>query len=459
MPDLQQRGGSRRDDSLHPVDGPILALIVHLAVPSAIGMMFQTLFNVVDSFFAGLISTTALAALGASFPVFFLVIALMVGIGQATTSQIANAAGSGQPERAGRFFGQAVILAIAGGMAVGAYGHFGTAALYRLMGVTGESLGFGLAYLQPILYAAPLFLMNAVANAFLTAQGDARSNRNALIVGSLLNVGLNPLFMFGLGPLPGFGILGIALSTILVQALQLAYLMHKVRHSPLATACGLWPEGIDMETMRPLVAHATPTTLQMLTTGIGLFAITYFMGRHGQQAVAAYGVALRIEQLAMLPMVGLTTAAITLVGHNNGAMRFDRVRLVARWLLGTGIALMTAGGVIVFFSRSALMSIFTDDPAVISTGSAYLGVAVLNFNAYCLLIVGASILQGLKRPVFAMVVGIFRHVLGPACVLAVVDPVLGYGLTGIYWGIAAVAWLGATAMLVYVTRRLRELGT
>ena len=451
--------GARRPASAQsPTKGPIPALILQLALPAGIGMFFQTLFNVVDTFFAGLLSPTALTALGASFPIFFLIIALMVGIGQATTALIANALGAEDEVRARRIFGQALILSLGSGLAVGVVGHFAAEPLFQLMGARGESLALGKAYLVPLLAAAPLFTLNAVTNAPLTAQGDARSNRNALIAGTILNCGLNPLFMFGVGPLPGLGVLGIALSTIMVQAIQLLYLRHRLARSPLGRGLSLFPPRPDLEIMRPLVAQALPTAGQMLTTGFGLFAITYFMGRHGEAAVAAYGVALRIEQLAMLPMIGLTTAALALVARNNGAGLYDRVRAVSRWIFGLGVAMMVTGALIVFPLRETLMGIFTDDATVIHLGAAYLGVAVLNFVAYCLLILGASILQGLKRPVFAMLVGIFRHVLGPLAVLSLLDPVLGLGLSGIYWGIFAVAWLGAGAMLLYVTKRLRGLG-
>ena len=420
-------------------------------------MLAQTLFNVTDSFFAGLLSTEALTALGASFPIFFLIIAIMVGLGQAATALIANALGAQDEVRAKDLCGQATLLALVGGLAIAVAGFLVTAPLYRLMGLEGESLVLGEAYLLPILTAAPLFLLNATTNAPLVAQGDTRSNRNAMVVGALANCALNPLFMFGLGPVPGWGVSGIAAATILIQAAQLLYLRRRLAATAIGAGHALVPPPLKRDAMISLLAQALPITGQMLTTGVGLFAITFFMGRHGEAAVAAYGVALRIEQLAMLPMIGLTAATLTLVGRNNGAGRFDRVRAVAVFVLTVGVAMMLVGAVVVFPFRDALMRLFTDDPIVVSLGAAYLAVAVLNFAAYCILIVGASILQGLRRPLFPMIVGLFRHVFGPLAVLSLLDPVLGLGLEGIYWGIATIAWLGALAMLIYVRLRLVQL--
>jgi putative MATE family efflux protein len=326
--------------------------------------------------------------------------------------------------------------------------------LVRLAGTQGEALALARTYLVPILLFAFIFLLNAACNGLLTAQGDTRTYRNALIAGALLNVALNPLFMFGLGPLPGLGVLGIAISTILIQALQFVYLWRRCRQSEFGCYFGLKSLKPDIEAMVILLGQTVPVTGQMLTTGIGLFAITYFMGRHGEVAVAAYGIALRIEQLAMLLMVGLNTAALTLVGQNYGAGRQDRVSTIAWTTLGYGVALMALGAVIVWPLRSHLMALFTGDLDVIRLGAAYLGVAVLNFKAYALLMIGSAVLQGMRRPVFALLVGLFRHVFGPLVVLWLLDPVLGFGLPGIYWGIFAVAWIGALTSLLYVRYRL-----
>jgi len=444
--------------ALSPTKDPIPRLIRQIAVPAGTGMLFQTLFNVVDTWYAGLISTEALAALAVSFPVFFIVVALIIGIGHGASALIANAIGENRPERVCRLWGQALVLSVVTGLLVALYGLFFADPLFRLAGMEGESLELARAYLVPILLFAFVFLLNAACNGLLSAQGDTRSFRNALIAGALLNVFLNPLFMFGLGPLPGLGVLGIAISTIMIQGLQLVYLWRRCRQSDYGRHFEFASLQPDTEAMVILLRQTVPVTGQMLTTGIGLFAITYFMGRHGEAAIAAYGISLRIEQLAMLPMVGLNTAALTLVGQNFGAGQQDRVSTIARTALGYGVALMTLGALIVWPFRSDLMALFTDDPDVIRLGAAYLGVAVLNFNAYALLMISSAILQAMKRPVFALLVGLFRHIFGPLVVLWLLDPVLGFGLPGIYWGIFAVAWIGALTTLLYVRYRLGKLG-
>jgi putative MATE family efflux protein len=431
-------------------------LILGIAVPAGTGLLFQTLFNVVDSFWAGFISTAALTALGAAFPVFFMIIVLSVGIGAAAQALIAGRLGGGDEAGARRLLGQALLLTLVAGAVVAVYGVLAAGALLRFLGTSGESLAAGKAYLVPILLFGVVFLLNQGLNGWLTAQGDSKSFRNALALGALLNVGLDPLFMFGVPWLgiPGMGVAGIAVATILIQALQLGYLVRRAKLSPLGLPVRPGSLLPDPPVLRDLLRQAVPVTVSIGATGFGLFAITWFMGRHGEAAIAGYGIGLRIEQVAMLPMIGLNTAALTVIGQNHGAELPARVREAARLVLLYGLGVMTVGVVLVWPLREALMRLFSDDPAVVELGSAYLAVAVLNFNAYAILILGGAVLQGMRRPNIAMAVALFRHVFGPLVVLYLLDPVLGFGLVGIYWGIVAIAWIGAVVTLAYLWRLL-----
>jgi putative MATE family efflux protein len=302
-----------------------------------------------------------------------------------------------------------------------------------------------------------VFLLNQTLNGWLTAQGDSRSFRNALALGCALNVVLDPLLMFGAFGVPGLGVLGIAIATVSIQAMQLVYLVHRARRSPMGLRLRFSDIRPDLPVLRDFLRQAVPVTVSIGATGFGLFCITWFMGRHGEAAIAAYGIGLRIEQLVMLPMIGLNTAALTLVGQNHGAGRPDRVRETARLVMLHGAAVMALGAVVVWLTRAHLIGIFSDDPDVVRLGAAYLGFAVFNFNAYAILILGGGILQGMRLPLYAMGVALFRHVFGPLVVLYLLDPVMGFGLPGIYWGIVIIAWIGSAVTLFYLRRELPDL--
>lgn len=194
----------------------------------------------------------------------------------------------------------------------------------------------------------------------------------------------------------------------------------------------------------------------MLTVGIGIFVITYFVSRFGQDAVAAYGAAMRVEQIVLIPTLGLNVATLTIVAQNNGAERFDRVWETLRKTLRYGGLLMAGGTVVVFALSRVFMTLFTDDPDVIDIGAVYLKIDALVLYAYVLLFVHIAALQGIKRPMFAIWIGLFRQIAAPALVFTLLTRVLDFGLLGIWWGIFGVTWSAALFTCVYARRLLKN---
>lgn len=417
-------------------------------------MALQTVFNVTNSYWAGTWSTEALAALATSFPIFFVIIAASFGFGQGTAALVAQELGAGRRDSGRRLWAQALLLASAGGLVVSLIGAFGARRLAELLGAREAVLELVLVYIVPLLVGAPLFLVAAVVNAALTASGDTRSLRNAVAAGTLCNAALVPALMYGAGPLPGSGVAGIAASHLIVQLGQLGWLWSRARATPLAG--GLTPGELRTTpgVLRRLLGQVLPNTLTMLATGVGLAVVTAFAARHGPAAVAGYGIALRIEQLVLLPTLGLNAATVALVGQNLGAGRLDRVRAAARATLASGIVSMSLGALLVFWCRELLIAIFTHDPNVQALGSLYLGLAVLAFPAYAVVVLGAGVLQGLGRPLPALLVGIGRHVVAPPVILWLFDPVLGLGFLGIAAGVPTIAWAGAGVSVVLLLRCL-----
>ena len=431
------------------VGGPVGPLVRSLAVPAATGYLFNTLYNVVDSVYAGLWSTAALAALGASFPVFFVIIATMAGLGQGTTGLIARALGAGDRDRARALAGQARLAAGAGGVLAAAIGLALAGPVLDLLSIRGEARGLALDYLVPILLAAPLFLLNAVVNARLAAQGDTKSYRNALVVGALVNVVLDPVMMFTLD----LGVAGIAWATVFVQAGTLVYLHHRARGDDLADApTSLRPHP---ELLGELVRQGLPATGNMTLIGVSLFTVTAFVGRHGEAAVAAYSVGLRLEQLFLLPTVGLNAATLTLVGNAFGAERYERILRVLRVTVGWGLVVMGTGTVLLFTFREPLIMLFSRDPAVIDAGARYLTVAALIQCAYLFNMAGSSTLQGIGQPIWSFAVTVGRSLVAPVALLSLGQLVFGWGLDAIFWTIFAINWAAAVANVLVVRWRLK----
>lgn len=436
---------------------PIPRLVRDLAVPASVGFVFNTLFNVVDTWWAGRISTEAQAALSISFPVFFILIATGSGLAQGATALIANALGSRDLASARHYAAQAGILAVAVGIVLLGVGWAIAPTLFRLLGARESYLGMSLSYMNTILAGSVFFLLQSVLNGGLQAQGDTKTYRNALVVGCLLNVILDPWFLYGGGGLPAMGIAGIALSTVLITAGGAVYVLHRLRQTPVGahfTAADFRPSA---RAFREIARQGLPASLNMMTVALGIFVITWFASRFSAEGVAAYGIATRIEQMVLLPTIGFNIATLTLSGQNYGAGHLGRVREAWTTALRYGLSLMLLGGIVLFFAAGPLMSAFTRDPAVIWTGRSYLRVAALTLGSYVVLYQTVFMLQGLKRPVFGLWIGLFRQIAAPAVVFPLFAFTAGLGINGVWWGIALVNWTAALIAAGYGARVIGRL--
>jgi Na+-driven multidrug efflux pump len=161
----------------------------------------------------------------------------------------------------------------------------------------------------------------------------------------------------------------------------------------------------------------------------------------------------------LLPTLGLNAATVALVGQNLGAGKPERVRESVRVALTSGMVSMSLGAVLVFLARSPLFAMFTTDPSVRALGTVYLGLAVLAFPAYALVVLGAGALQGLRRPLPALLIGVGRHVVAPPAVLWFLDVGLGLGFRGLALGVPLVSWIGAIVTAAFLWRYLPRSAT
>jgi len=442
--------------SMNLTTDPISRLVRDLAVPASVGFVFNTLFNVVDTWWAGQISTQAQAALSLSFPVFFILIATGSGLAQGATALISHALGAGNLPAARHYAAQSTVLAAGVGLLLTGVGTWIAPSLFRLLGAAETYLDLSLAYMNTILSGALFFLLQSVVNGGLQAQGDTRTFRNALIVGCLLNVVLDPWFLYGGAGLPAMGIAGIALSTVLITAGGAVYIISRLRRTQVGAGLKASDFIPRLGTFGEIARQGLPASLNMMTVALGIFVITWFVSRFSASGVAAYGIATRIEQLILLPTIGLNIATLTLSGQNHGAGRPDRVREAWRTALRYGLILMVAGGVVLFLAARTLMNAFTQDPVVAATGTAYLKVASCTLGSYVVLYQTVFMLQGLKEPLFGLWIGIYRQLAAPAVVFPLLAFQLGLGLNGVWWGIAAVNWSAAIAAAWYGSARLSK---
>lgn len=440
------------------INDPIPKLLTRLAVPVGTGFFFNTMFNVVDTFYGGLISTRALAALSLSFPLFFIILAIGAGTSMGATALIGHALGSDQREEAELFAAQTISFGLIHAIFMTMGGVAAAPALFRLMGASGDYLDLALAYMDIIIAGTVFFVGNYVLNAMLNASGDTKSFRNFLVAGCFLNIALDPWFMYGGLGVPALGIRGIALATVVVQAVGNVYLLGRVRRTGLLSGRSWQLLMPRREPFRRLFGQGIPASMNMLTVSLGIFVITWFAGRFGKEVVAAYGIGTRIEQIVLLPAFGLNVAVLSLVAQNFGAGKLRRVREALTRALRAGLLMMAGGTTLVFAAAEPLMKLFTPDPLVVAHGVTFLRVEALLLGAYVILYMNNSALQGLQRPAFALWIGLCRQIIVPVPVFWLLALVLGWGPSGIWWGFFLITWSAAMVSVLY-TRRVLRLAT
>ncbi|MBK5273517.1 MAG: MATE family efflux transporter [Desulfuromonadales bacterium] len=436
---------------------PLPVLIRRLAIPAGTGFFFTTMFNVVDVWYGGRLSTTALAAMSLSFPVFFILLAIGTGVSTGATALIGNALGRGERDEARRYVHQALSFALLHALALTALGLLFLPRIFIFMGAQGEYLELALSYMNVIYVGASFFLLNFVMSAILNSHGNTSTYRNFMITGFFLNLVLDPWFMYGGLGLPAMGLTGIALATIAIQCMGNFYLFSQLSRNGAITVFKLHELFPCWVYYRELFGQGLPAAMNMMTVSLGVFIITWFVGRFGHEAVAAYGIATRVEQIALLPVMGLNISTLALTAQNYGAGRIDRIRTVLAVSLRYGFTLAISGTLAALLFTGELMRFFSSDPAVVAVGIRFLRIEAFVFPAYVLLYICTSAMQGIKLPAFALWIGLYRQIAGPFLLFHILTTTLGWGIMGIWWGIFAATWSAAAIAVVYVTWIMKKL--
>ena len=435
----------------HLLHDPVPKLLRQLAIPAAVGFFFNTMYNVVDTWVAGQLSAEALAALSLTFPVFFVIIALSTGIGTGVTAVISNQLGADQVEKAKRYATQALSYGLFISVIITIAGYTLAPTLFRILGASDSYLDSALTYMQPLFLGAVFFSMSSILNGILNAIGDTKAFRNVLIAGFFLNLLISPWLAFGWLGVPALGIFGIALATIITNALGAAYLLRRVWQSELLEAGSIRSRmKPELTPFKDITVQGLPASFSMMTVAVGAFIITYFVSQYGPDAVAGYGAALRVEQIVLIPGIGINIAVLTLIGQNNGAKLFDRVREVIRYGLLYSVMIGTVASLLIFTAAPYLMQIFTDNETVTEFGLGYLFIAALLTWAYGIVFVTDSALRGLKRPLFPLLLGIIRQVVLPIPVFYFIVTYSSLAITTLWWGIFAIVWSAAIIALLYM---------
>ena len=424
-------------------------LVRKLAVPASVGTLFQTLYTIVDTFYAGKISPEALSALSKSFPIYFLIIATSIGVTVAGTSLIGSSIGEKNEKNVLSYFGNVIIYSIIISVVVSILGFAFGEKIFLLMNSSQEVTILGLEYINVIFIGTILFILVVALNSFLHAEGDTKTYRNVLIFSFFLNIILNPIFIFGFLFIPPLGITGIGIATLIAQFVSLLVILIKILNNQRIKQITLDHFKAKFFFLKNIFFQSMPITIAILGYSIAATVVFTYVGLFGEYAVAGYGSATRIEQVVLLPILGINTAIISIIAQNIGAKYYDRVEQSYFTSIKYGLFIMLIAGVVIFISADIVPKFFSSNPDVIMHGSMYLKISAFILPAYPIFFLSNGFFMALKKSEKAMVNNIARNVIVPVLSFYIAKYLNADFKTFFYiWAIFQ--WLISLILLFYV---------
>ncbi len=417
-----------------------------LAIPATVGFLFHTLYNVTDTFFAGQISTEALAALSLSFPVFFMVIAVAGGMSEALTALVGNALGEDDKLRAAHYAQNGLLYGFLLSLLLTLAGMASVPFLMQHLGAEGSYLEQAVGYTGTIVMGTLLFVFTFFTNALLNSVGDMISFRNILIASFFLNIGLDYYFVTS-----GFGVTGIAYATLITEAMSMAYLFYRLRRTTLLQGWRRFK--LDLPLFWTLTVQGIPPSANMVFMAIGVYIITYYAAPYGESVVAALGIGMRIEQIALMPAVGINMAVLAIVSQNSGARLYERAEEAVRVGLISGTYVAAIGAVALVFGGGYLMGLFSDDARVIAEGVLYLYVEAAIIFPFVIIFIYVALLQGIQRPTFIFYLALARQIVLPLLLLEAAS-YLFHNALSVWVTVGVIVTLSSVITMWYARREL-----
>ena len=433
----------------------IPVLVRKLAIPASVGTLFQTLYNIVDTFYSGLISPEALSALSKSFPIYFIIVATSIGVTVGGTSLIGNSIGEKNEKNASYYFTHIIIYGLLISVFITFIGLYFSEKVFDLMGSTQEITNLGLQYTNIMFYGSFLFFLVVSLNSLLHAEGDTKTYRNVLILSFLLNIILNPILIFGFLFIPAMGMMGIGLSTIIAQLIAFLIILFKVLQNPRVKKITIEYFNVKFIFLKNIFFQSMPISIAICGYAVAATFIFTYVGQTSELAVAGYGAATRIEQVVLLPILGINTAIISIIAQNFGANNFDRVKETYFVSIKYGLILMVFSGILVYLTADIVPRFFSSNEVVLEYGRRYLKIAAFILPAYPIFFLSNGFFMGLKKSNYAMVNNMMRNVLVPICVFYLAK-YLSADFDTFFWLWFIFQWTLSILLFTYVSYYIKK---
>lgn len=414
---------------------PLRRAVFLLAVPMVLELVLESTFAVVDIWFVAKLGPSAVATVGLTETFLFLLYAVGMGLAMAVTALVARRTGEGDRDAAAVSAAQAIWVAVLASLPFAVVGIVYARELLQLMGADDWTLTHGVGYLQWMLGSNVVIMLLFVCNAIFRGAGDAAVAMRVLWVANGLNIVLDPILIFGLGPVPAMGVEGAAIATVIGRGtgvlMQLWILLRGSPHIRLAAS----QLGLQAATLWHLVRTSLGGIGQMIVGMTAWIFLMRVLAEVGSEAVAGATIAIRLMMFTLMPAWGMSNAAATLVGQNLGAGEPGRAE-AAVWRIGWINMAFTVGVSLVFylFPRE-LMGLFTDDRGVVDIGAEWLRILSYSFFVYGWWMVAVQAFNGAGDTVTPTKINLvfFWLIQIPLAWLLALQ--MGWQATGVFWAV------------------------
>ena len=427
------------------------SLLWKLSVPAIIGMMVQGLYNIVDAFFVGRFTgTLGLGGTAIAFPIQMILMGIGMTIGIGGASILSRRMGEKNHAAASQALGNMIVLSLVAGVISMIVGTAAVTPLLRLFGANDALMPYAKDYILVILLGSPLITFSMVASSAARAEGNAKVAMNTMILGGIINVALDPLFIIVLG----LGVKGAAIATVISIAASCAFLLAYLLSGKSEIALGLHHLRLRSAIVKEIFAVGSSdfarTAAMSLTSAI-FNNILRSLG--GEVPIATFGIIFRVISFVFMPMIGIAQGAQPILGFNFGARQFDRVRQGLSLANKSTTAIALVGFAVFVFFPSQILSIFSTDERVIQMGTSATRWLVLGLPLVGYQNIGTSLFQAIGKARPAIFLAFSRQVLFLIPTVLILSRLLG--LPGVWLSFPVSDVIAFAVTYVMVVRELR----
>ena len=390
---------------------PVGKLLVNMALPMIISMIVQALYNVVDSIYVSQISESAVTALSLAFPVQNMQIGFAVGIGVGVNSLLSKSLGEKNQEAANRTAGNGMMLMFIVTVAFMLFGMFGVRPYYEMQSTVAETVEGGIAYTRICCLFVLGSFMQILTERLLQATGRTVLTMVTQATGAIINILLDPVFIFGWFGLPAMGIAGAAVATVIGQwagALLGLYLNEK--HNP-DVQFGRRYAKLDPAIIKGILTVGVPSIIMNGVGSVMNFGMNQILQGFNETATSVFGIYFKLQSFFFMPLFGINGATISIIAFNYGARKPDRIIRTLKIACGSALALMTAGLLAFQLLPDLLLSMFNPSDAFLEIGRAALRTISWSFPMAAIGISLGACFQALGNGIYSTITSLCRQML------------------------------------------------